>query len=176
MKKEPYMSKNELLDWLKMGVLAGEAESIANRTPVPEWRKKLKCIATYARKIVNERIAVVEKKQLPALSRRQKHSTLMLYTSDQIRLNEDNIGKPETSITLATDDAYDLVDFALLSCAKCPQGGVVAGCKMRDVYHRIGVEPMRTNPAEGECEFKLDNEIRCITPQYERVRNEEHRI
>lgn len=169
MKRERYMSKNEMLDWIKVAILAGEAEAIAARTPEKDWRKKLNCIATYATKIVDERLAAVDTKQLPALARRKDHSEFVMLTSDQRRLNKHQDGKPEAAINVATDDLYDVVDMALLSCMKCPQGECVAGCRMRGVYHNLGVPPIRTDPQTGECEFRLDNEIQCITPQYQKI-------
>lgn len=36
MKKERYMSKNEMLDAMKVGTFSGELEAIANRTPESE--------------------------------------------------------------------------------------------------------------------------------------------
>lgn len=169
MKREAYMSKNELLDFLKVGVLAGETEAIAERTPEKDWRQKLKTMSTYAKKILDERLAVLDKKQLETVSRRKDHTELVLYTSDQRRLNSKNDDKIEESITIGTEDLYDVVDMALLSCMKCPQGDVCRTCNMREVFHRIGVPPVRTNPEEGECEFRTDNEIKCVTPQYKRI-------
>lgn len=168
MKRQPYMSRPELIDFLKIGTLAGEAEAIAERTSEKDWRQKLKTIATYANRITDERLKTLDKKQLSTVERRHKHTILKLVTTDQDRY-EPNDGKPEERITVNTDDLYDIVDLALLSCRKCPQGDVCAKCEFRTVYHRIGVPPIRTNPAEGECEFRSDNEIACITPQYKRI-------
>lgn len=166
MKRESYMSKGEFLDFLKIGVLAGEAEAIANRTPEKDWRQKLRTISTYADRILKERLEPLDKKQLVAVSRRKEHTELVLYTSDQRRLNNSNDDKIEEEVTISTDDLYDMVDLALLSCRKCPQGEVCAKCQFREVYHRIGVPPLRTNPADGECEFRSDNVPESITPQY----------
>ena len=37
------------------------------------------------------------------------------------------------------------------------------------MFHRIEVEPIRTAPKEGECEFRLDNELYFLTPQEYRI-------
>lgn len=166
MKRETYMSKNELLDFLKVGIFAGEAGAIADRTPEKDWARKLKCIATYAKKITDERLAVLDLKQLQTVKRREKHTEMLLFTSDQRRMNKQNDGSIESSITLATQDLYDIVDLAMLSCLKCPQGEFRKKCHWREVYHRLGVPPLRTAPKDGECEFRWDNEQRAVTPEY----------
>lgn len=166
MNHDPYMSRNELLSFLKIGSLAGEAEEIAKNTKDKEWRRKLKCVATYCEKIIVERLSYLDKKQLESVNRRRQHTQLMLLTSDQKRIRE---GKIEESITLETEDLYDIFDLAQKACLCCEQGKYVESCHWREVYHRCGVPPYRTNPKEGECEFRCDNEPEYITPQEYKV-------
>lgn len=169
MKRDSYMSKNELTDFMKIGVLAGEAAAIAERTPVAEWRRKLKCVSTYCEKIITERLMSLDRRQLESVKRRKDHTEIMLLTSDQNRV-ERHSGEKE--ITISTEDLYDLLDLAMLSCMKCPQGDCVKECHFRDVFHRLGVPPSRTNPADGECEFRYNNEILCVTPQYKEIKEQ----
>lgn len=176
MNKQPYMSAAELISWLKLGVLCGEAETIAEQTTdkdCKEWRRKLKTVSTYLNNIVMERLKFLDKKQLMSVQRRKDHTNIVMLSSDKRRMDksykDDDSSNIEEEITLATEDLYDVVDMALLSCFKCPQGGCVKNCRIRPVYHRIGVPPIRTAPKDGECEFRLDNEIACITPQYQKI-------
>lgn len=164
MNKEKYMSKEEYLSWLKIGILAGEADKAAETTKDKVWHRKLKCVATYCQNIIEERIAYLDQKQLASLKRRRKQTDLKLCTSVPVRARD---GEP--NITVETEDLYDLLDLALKACMCCEQGKYVKNCKWRKVFHRIEVEPIRTAPKEGECEFRLDNELYFLTPQEYRI-------
>lgn len=163
------MSSNELLDYLKIGILAGECEIIAERTPEKDWRTKLKCMASYARRITEERIKCCEPAQILSVARRVKHTRMLLASTDQVRTS--NLSKDVDTTTIAVDDMYDLVDMSLLSCLKCPQGDCVKDCKLRQTYHRLSVMPYRENCADGECEFRMEpvGEVRAVTPQYQKM-------
>ena len=169
MKRASYMSSNELIDYLKVGIFAGECEIIAERTPEKDWRKTLRCISTWLKKITDERIKCCDPEQIISVSRRVKHTHIMLASTDQKRTG--NLSKDVDTTTVAVDDMYDLVDMSLLSCLKCPQGGCVKECKLRKTYHRLGVMPYRENCLDGECEFRNDpiGEVRAVTPQYQRM-------
>lgn len=172
MKRESYMSKNELLDFLKIGILAGEVEIIAKRTPEKDWQRKMKCAATYLGNIVNERLKALAPEQLQTVSRRNKHTEIKLFTSDQIRLQGES--RMEDAVTVDTDVLYDVVDLAMLSCFKCAQGDLVKDCRFRKHFHTIGVSVCRTNPKEGECEFSTSaiGEVKCVNPQYLEINGE----
>lgn len=168
MKRATYMSSNELLDWLKIGCFAGEADAIAKRTPEADWRKKLKTIATMAANITNERLAAIEPKQQRTVERRSKHTSLMLLSVDQQRTER----HVETEVHISIDDLYDLLDAMCLSCRLCPQGeSVVKACTRRDLMHRVGVEAFREPQNVGECEFRHDNDIVAVSPAYRKIDN-----
>lgn len=171
MKRSTYMSKDEMIDWIKVGVLASEADAIAARTPEADWRKKLKTAATMCSNIITERLRALDRNQLKSVVRRKEHSSLRLYTSDQLKVDTER-ERLEPNITLETEDYYDILDMALLSCMKCAQGEVVTDCRMREIYHRLGVPIARENPKVGECEFRADNEVKSITPQYRKMGSE----
>lgn len=162
MKKTAYMSRSELLNYLKIGILAGEAESIAKVTEDKSWAKKLRCASKYCQNIITERLNFLSKDQIESVARRNKHAEILLLTSDQKRIREDKV---ETSITVETEDLYDLLDLAMKSCLCCEQGDYCKECRYRKMYHRLGVPPLRTAPKEGECEFRCDNDPLYITPQ-----------
>lgn len=166
MNHDTYMSRSELLAFLKLGTLCSEVDLIVKTTKDKEWRRKLKCVITYCEKILEERLSYLDKTQLESISRRRKHTKLMLLTSDQKRIREDKV---EESITVETEDLYDIFDLAQKACLCCEQGEYVKTCHWREVYHRCGVPPYRTSPKEGECEFRNDNEPRYLTPQEYRV-------
>ena len=169
MKKAAYMAKAELMQFLKLSVLWGEVEEAVKTTEEKNWRRKLKCICTYLDNILDERLRGIDKEQLQTDERRSKHSCLKLYTSDQNRTIQDN--QLEEKITMATEDVYDLVDMALLTCYRCEQGGCVKDCKIRRILHTIGCPPIRTEPQQGECEFTTNaaGEVKSISPQYKRI-------
>lgn len=164
MNKDPYMGREEMLAWLKIGVLAGEASNAAKNTKDVVWHRKLTCVATYCQNILEERLKYLDRKQLAVLDRRRKTTELKLFTSDQrrVRGGEDNI-------TIEVEDLYDLLDLALKACFCCEQGCYVKDCKWREVFHRLNVIPLRTNPKDGECEFRIDNDMVFLTPQEYKV-------
>lgn len=162
MKKAPYMGRAELLNYLKIGILAGEAENVAKVTEDKGWARKLKCASTYCKNVITERLKYLSKEQIEAVARRNKHTELLLLTSDQKRIRENKI---EESIMVETEDLYDLLDLAMKSCLCCEQGEYCKDCKYRKMYHRLGVPPLRLNPKDGECEFRCDNKPLYITPQ-----------
>lgn len=165
MKRTPYMSTAEMIDWIKIGVLAGESRAIASRTPEKDWQRKLKCVATYCEKITKERLACLDAKQLRSVSRRNSHSTMKLYTSDECRIDERQDGVPYEAATVSIDDLQTLTELAFCSCQSCPQGACVGGCEYRNVMHRLGIPVARDNPKDGECEFRTDNKMRIVRPQ-----------
>ena len=164
MNHNPYMARAEMLEYLKVGILAGEAENIAMTTERfdKKWAQKLRTAAKYCQNIITERLKYMSKEQVLTLSRRNKHTEMFLLTSDQKRIRED---REEVSITVETDDLYDLLDLAMKSCLCCEQGEYCKSCRYRSMYHRLGVPPLRTNPKDGECEFRCDNDAMYITPQ-----------
>lgn len=60
MNKNPYMSKNELINWLKLAVLVGELDSMIENTKDSIWRKAMKTARTLLSKIVEERLSFVQ--------------------------------------------------------------------------------------------------------------------
>lgn len=169
MKHARYMSKPELMNLLKLCALAGEVEAAIQHCDDKNWIRKLKTTITYIDNIVAERIAELDPAQAVTVERRMQHNKVVFYTSDQRRLNQKNDGKPEEEVTISTDDLFDLVDISMLSCMKCSQGDLCKTCEIRKMYHTLGVIPIRTNPAEGECEFRADNEVKSVTPQHRKM-------
>lgn len=153
MKKERYMSKNEMLDAMKVGTFSGELEAIADRTPETEWRKRLRSAATNCQKVLEERLLCLDKDQLQTVQRRHNHNKMVYVTSDDKRYAPTDKEDPQELVTVSIDDLYTIIDHAFESCHLCTQGIKVEECRYRKLYHRLGVPVARDNPADGQCEF-----------------------
>lgn len=158
MKKERYMSKNEMLDAMKVGTFSGELEAIANRTHESEWRKRLRSAATNCQKVLEERLFCLDKDQLQIVQRRHNHNKMVYVTSDDKRYVPTDKENPQELVTVAIDDLYMVIDHAFESCQLCPQGDKVEVCEYRRLYHRLGVPVARDNPLAGQCEFMWNRE------------------
>lgn len=157
MKKEHYMSKNEMLDAMKVGTFSGELEAIADRTTVPEWRKRLRTAATNCQKVLEERLFCLDKNQLQTVQRRHSHNKMIYVTSDDKRYEPTDKEDPQELVTVAIEDLYTVIDHAFESCHLCEQGEKVKDCPYRKLYHRISVPVARDNPETGQCEFMWEN-------------------
>ena len=177
MKEKPYMSSGDLLEFVKLAILAGEIEAAAEQTKKcaktpkeKEWAKRMKTAATHAGKVVDERMACLDYEQAKTVDRRWKHSEVRLYTSDQLRVEERT--KPEKEdVTICYDDWCNLGELALLHCDMCPQGEYVKNCEYRKTFHRVGIPVGREEVKDGECEFCVDNHMQIILPQGQKDRD-----
>ena len=171
MKEKPYMSSQDLLEWLKIGCLAGEAKHAAEMTKQTartekekDWAKRMKIAATNLGVVTDERIECLDTKQVVSVMRRHEHSSLQLYTSDQLRV--EGRDKPaRDDVTVSHYDWERLAEMALLHCDMCPQGEFVEKCEYRECWHRIGIPVARVSVEKGECEFCVDNHMQIILPQ-----------
>lgn len=171
MKEKPYMSSADLLEWLKIGCLAGEAKHAAEITKKnaktskeKEWAKRMAIAATNLSKVTDERLECMDTAQVVSVQRRHEHSSLQLYTSDQLRV--EGRDKPaRDDVTISHYDWERLGEMALLHCDMCPQGEFVKKCEYREAWHRVGIPVAREDVREGECEFCVDNHMQIILPQ-----------
>lgn len=151
-KELPYMSKTELLSFLKIGCLCGEIEEVVEHTKNKKWRQKLRTCATYLDSIIMERLYLLDKKQLDSVMRRKKTTTLIMRTEDQERI--DKVEKEVVSVDV--EDLETMAELALCSCISCKEGDVVADCRFRTTFHRLGIPVCNCNPVTGKCEFKTE--------------------
>ena len=93
---------------------------------------------------------------------------IKVYGYDDVRVDKSD---HDRSVTVKFEDLLTLADAALLECYSCPQGDCVKNCQYRMAFHSLGLNcgAARENPADGECEFRFNNEQKHVTPQYERV-------
>ena len=171
MKEKPYMSSQDLLEWLKIGCLAGEARQAAEVTKKnaktqkeKEWAKRMKIAATNLGVVTDERLECLETEQALTVKRRWEHSSLQLYTTDQLRV-EGRTKPIKEDKTISHYDWERLAEMALLHCDMCPQGENVKNCEYRETWHRVGIPVAREDVKEGECEFCVDNHMQIILPQ-----------
>ena len=169
MKEAPYMSSSALLEFLKVGILAGELDIIAAntkqsaKTPKEKrWAKDMRMSATLLQKITDERIAVLDREQLESVARRNKNSTMVMETSHNLRTGK---GRIDDRITIDYDDLALIAELALMGCNACPQGKYVKDCEYRKMYHRLGIPVGREEVCEGECEFMTSNKPKILLPQ-----------
>ena len=171
MKEKPYMSSTDMLEFIKLGCLSGEAKLSAKvtkenaKTPKEkEWAKRMAIAATNLGKVVDERLECLDEAQVITVQRRWKNSDIRLYTVDQLRV--EGRTKPEAEDrTISYEDWCYLGELALLHCEMCPQGQYVKDCEYRKMFHRVGIPVGREEVKDGECEFCVDNHMHIILPQ-----------
>jgi hypothetical protein len=169
-KAKPYMSSNDILEFLKIGCLAGECKKCAEITKKTaktdqekDWAKRLLTAATHLGKVTDERIACCEPIQLKTVKRRWKNSDLRLYTTDQLRIDERD-KKIAEDRTMSWEDFAFLGEMALLHCELCPQGEFVEDCEYRQTFHRVGIPISRESVKPGQCEFCRDDFMHIVLP------------
>ena len=170
MKEKPYMSSADLLEWLKVGALAGEAKFAAEETKKhaktpkeKDWAKRMAIAATHLGKVTDERLECMDTEQVLTVQRRHRNTSIRLYTSDQMRLEDKN--PKRENVTICYDDWCLLGELALMHCDICPQGKYVKDCEYRKMFHRVGIPVGREDVKEGQCEFRYCDYIHVILPQ-----------
>ena len=151
MKKSSYMSKNELISFLKLDCLCGEIAEEVTITPVPEWRKKMKTVVTMMDNLLKDRLKCLEPEQLVSVARRKEYTKIILSSEDK-----DRFGVVEKEIVKCDmEDIETLAELALNSCLACKEGDCVKDCRFRLAMHRLGLEVANDEPEKGKCEYKM---------------------
>lgn len=169
MKKTHYVSNNEFIELVKLHQLADECRNIAEHTADKSWKSRLEDVSKVVFGLFDERISFVSQDQLPTLQRKFDTSKIVLMSYDRRRIEKK---KDETAIyelTISYDDLYSILDMALLTCYKCSQGERVEKCPFRKLLHRLSIPITREEVKPGECEFRADNEIKCVDPDYKQI-------
>ena len=171
MNKETYLSHNEYMSVLRLMLCVQEAGKIAEECKDTAWKRKLKCATTYMHNIFSERIKLLDPKARATLMRRLKGTKIDIKSADLKRIsNVVNGGDDLLEITVNLGALYDLAALALNSCSACPQGKEwVEKCYYRKVMHALDIPVQRTCVAEGQCEYKTDNEVKQVNPKCERM-------
>ena len=162
MKKSSYMSQNEYVQVLKLGVLSGEIQEWIDTTEDKTWRKMLKTCLTFLDRILIERLMHLDIKQRDSFDRKFRSCKIQLASYTNF-FGTAQAKQEKRTVEIDAEDLYNLADFALTQCMLCPQGECVKNCEMRELYHRCYLEPTRTEVKEGECEFRFDNEVKAVS-------------
>ena len=153
MKRAPYMSKPELMSFLKVGCCAGELAEIVKVTQEPDWRQKIKTAAKYLSNITDQRIACLDREQIFSVDRRRKNTQVVMLTEDAERYKE----PVKELVKVDVEDLETLAELAFSDCQnKCTREGraeMVKECPYRQAYHRLGLTPAVDSPEAGQCEF-----------------------
>ena len=151
MKRERYMSKNDMKNFMLIGAMAGTLLEISKVTKEPDWLRKIKTAAKYLENITNERLQCLDKDQLLSVVRRRKGTSVVMVTEDADRQGDN----PKEVIKADLEDLETLAELALVACQACKQGDIVQGCRFRLAFHRLGIAPAENlEPLEpGQCEF-----------------------
>lgn len=171
MKRQRYIATNELMDLFKVGIMAAEFRTIADKSSTEkDWQKKLRMMATYCENIMNQRFECLDADAAKTVKRRYEHTEIKFISVDDWRSNRNRYEK-EGMLTIEAECLYDVLDLAMLTCYKCPQGACVKDCKWRKRFHELAVPVFRTEPKEGECEFRYEpiGTVRNVNPLYRTV-------
>ena len=85
MKATKYMSSAHFLEFIKVGIAAGESKAIAEQTKKTaktpqekDWAKRLAIAATHLGKVTDERMACLDPDQAKTVDRRWKNSEVRI--------------------------------------------------------------------------------------------------
>jgi len=152
----PYISSQEMASFLTLGCLATECGLSLSDVKNPQWHKRIKTATTNLEKVIDERVALLDKSQYLPVMRRKDHTAVMLVSKDNKRFIAEN----QTDIVqVSLDDIFEIGELALNSCTACEQGECVKECRFRKVFHRLSIPVLNENPQAGKCEFRIENEV-----------------
>lgn len=166
MKHHPYMGSVEMSQLMYLSAMVQMCEKIIESTQDKTWLKRLKSCKTMLEKTSAERITYLDQAEIPKVTRRCESHVVRVYSKDDARFDSSQIKR---KVTIDFEDLMELADGCILNCYSCPQGDVVKKCPRRLALHRLGLQcaQSRENPKKGECEWRYEDSVRCISPQYE---------
>lgn len=168
MREHKYIARDEAVTLMLLDALTTKVAEEAANTTNPDWQEKFQTIAKWLDEIIFARVELLDEKQRTMLARKSLNSSCKIVTKDEARTKAWMFANQQKNVTIETNDLFDLGDYALLECMTCPQGCKVKECKMRELYHRVGFEPTRTDVKDGECEFRFDNEQKSVGVDYKK--------
>ena len=168
MKKSAYLAAAEMQQFMWLSAFVQAMDEMIKTTDVPEWNRRFKTIRTYLKKTIAERMDSLDKVEEKKVLRRANNMGIKVYSYDDARVDRDDYGR---KVTVDFEALLTIADAALLECYSCPQGDCVKDCQFRKAFHTLGLScgASRTNPAPGECEFRFDDTVKHVNPQYKRV-------
>lgn len=168
MKHAPYMASAETREYMWLSAVVQMMDKLLETTQDKNWRRKFKTIQTMTSNVIAERWQDIDELEKSKLTRRIKSVGIKVYHYDDARVDSSDTARIKT---IDQEDFFELCDAALLNCYGCSQGDLVKDCPRRKLFHRLGLQvfALRENPASGECEFRYENSVRLVTPQYKAV-------
>lgn len=165
MKHHPYMGSVEMSELLYLSAMVQMCETIIESTQDKKWLQRLRSCKTMFEKTAAERISYLSEEELPKVDRRARSHVIRTYTKDDARFDSSQIKR---KVTIDFEDLMTLADGCILNCYLCPQGDLVKKCPRRLALHRLGLQcaQSRQDPKKGECEWRYENSIQAISPQY----------
>ncbi len=167
MKRCNYLNSAEFDELLALQAFANHCGQIAKNCADPQWRKWLKTADSFITKVIEDRVLAMDRDQRKGLERRVYHSDVLVVQKNLVCLNENT----KQQITLDWEDFMDILDLSMNACYGCPQGESVKSCKFKDIFLKLGLPVTRENPADGECPYRFDNEMRWIDPEGKEIKN-----
>ena len=165
MKHHPYMGSVEMSELLYLSAMVQMCETIIDSTQDKKWLQRLRSCKTMFEKTTAERISYLSEEELPTVDRRARSHVIRACTKDDARFDSSLIKR---KITIDFEDLMTLADGCILNCYLCPQGDLVKKCPRRLALHRLGLQcaQSRQDPKKGECEWRYEDSIQAISPQY----------
>ena len=165
MKHHPYMSSIEMSELMYLSAMVQMCESLEKTTEDKKWLQRLRSCKTLLDKIAVERVSYLDEKEKPKVGRRAHNLVIRVYSKDDARFDSSQIKR---KVTIDFEDLMTLVDGCILNCYLCPQGDLVKKCPRRLALHRLGLQcaQSRQDPKKGECEWRYEDSIQAISPQY----------
>lgn len=165
MKHHPYMGSVEMSELLYLSAMVQMCETIIDSTQDKKWLQRLRSCKTMFEKTTAERISYLSEEELPKVDRRARSHVIRACTKDDARFDSSLIKR---KITIDFEDLMTLADGCILNCYLCPQGDLVKKCPRRLALHRLGLQcaQSRQDPKKGECEWRYEDSIQAISPQY----------
>lgn len=161
MKRCNYLNSAEFDELLALQAFANHCGQIAKNCDDPQWRKWLKSADSLVTKIIQSRVDAMDPNQYAGLKRRVLHSDVLVVQKNLVCIKENS----KQQITLDWEDFMDILDLAMNACYGCKQNEYVNSCKFKEIFLKLGVPVARENPANGECPYRSDNEMRWIDPE-----------
>lgn len=159
------MGSVEMSELLYLSAMVQMCETIIESTQDKKWLQRLRSCKTMFEKTAAERISYLSEEELPKVDRRARSHVIRTYTKDDARFDSSQIKR---KVTIDFEDLMTLADGCILNCYLCPQGDLVKKCPRRLALHRLGLQcaQSRQDPKKGECEWRYENSIQAISPQY----------
>ena len=159
------MGSVEMSELLYLSAMVQMCETIIESTQDKKWLQRLRSCKTMFEKTAAERISYLSEEELPKVDRRARSHVIRTYTKDDARFDSSQIKR---KVTIDFEDLMTLADGCILNCYLCPQGDLVKKSPRRLALHRLGLQcaQSRQAPKKGECEWRYENSIQAISPQY----------